>query len=406
MTRKELQNLALSLMKQNNRVALQWCTSLGKSKAAIIIMNHLIKTTKNPINILLIVAESAHKANWETEFKRWKLQHCSITIECYASLKKYKDTQWNLIIFDEAHHLGSDLRLDILTTITAKNILLLSATLQDKLIQVLDNIFGKFIISKITLQQAIEWNILPTPKIFLIPVFLDNIKKDCIITEEWGNEGRKTTYKCDYNDRWEYIRNKNKYPNVKLEIYCTQQQKYNYLSEQFEYWKNRFLRTRQDFAKNKWLQAGSKRKRFLGECKTKVAEILLSKIWKKRFICFCSSIEQAEVLGGKNAIHSKKNDSLNIVDSFNNKYIDNIFAVGMLQEGQNLIDIDAGIIVQLDGQERSFIQKFGRSMRAEDPVQYIFYYKNTRDQEYLNKVLEGIDEEYITEITDLINLKV
>ena len=70
----------------------------------------------------------------------------------------------------------------------------------------------------------------------------------------------------------------------------------------------------------------------------------------------------------------------------------------MLQEGQNLTDIEVGIIVQLDGKERSFIQRFGRSLRAEDPVQYIFYYKNTRDEEYLNNVLEGISEEYIQEL--------
>ena len=70
----------------------------------------------------------------------------------------------------------------------------------------------------------------------------------------------------------------------------------------------------------------------------------------------------------------------------------------MLQEGQNLNDIEVGIIVQLDGQERSFIQKFGRSLRAEDPTQYIFYYKNTRDTEYLQNVLEGINESYIQEL--------
>ena len=37
-------------------------------------------------------------------------------------------------------------------------------------------------------------------------------------------------------------------------------------------------------------------------------------------------------------------------------------------------------------------------MRAEDPIQFIFYYKNTRDEEYLKNVIEGIPEEYITNI--------
>ena len=33
---------------------------------------------------------------------------------------------------------------------------------------------------------------------------------------------------------------------------------------------------------------------------------ILNNIKDKRFICFCTSIEQAEMLGGDNAIHSKK----------------------------------------------------------------------------------------------------
>ena len=191
-----------------------------------------------------------------------------------------------------------------------------------------------------------------------------------------------------------------------MEISCTQQQKYDYLTDQFEYWRSKFFRTRQEYIKNKWLQVGSKRKRFLGECKTDATRLLLHKIQGKRFICFCTSIEQAELLGGKNAIHSKRDDSLSVIDSFNTKQIDSLFAVGMLQEGQNLTDIEAGIIVQLDGQERAFVQKFGRSLRADDPVQFIFYYKDTRDMDYLDNVLEGINNEYITEVDNLVDFEI
>lgn len=38
-----------------------------------------------------------------------------------------------------------------------------------------------------------------------------------------------------------------------------------------------------------------------------------------------------------------------------------------------------------------------RTLRAEDPVQYIFYYKNTKDEEYLKNAIEGIDKTYIQE---------
>lgn len=405
MSREELQNQSLQLVKNHSRVALQWCTGLGKSRAAIQAANYLTEQ-KEDLKILLVVAEVAHKSNWEDEFTRWGYKVPNTIIECYASLKKYRDTEWDLIIFDEAHHLGSDLRIDVLTSISAKNVILLSATLPDQTMQSITGIFGEFAVSRVTLKQAIEWGALPKPKVFLVPLNLNSTYSNCIITEEWGRKEKRVTYKCKFNERWEYLRNKTKYPNVTLEISCTQQQKYDYLTEQFEYWRSQFFRTRQEFTRNKWLQVGSKRKRFLGECKTDATRLLLHKIQDKRLICFCSSIEQAELLGGKNAIHSKRDDSLDVIDSFNTKQIDSLFAVGMLQEGQNLTDIEAGIIVQLDGQERAFVQKFGRSLRADAPIQFIFYYKDTRDVDYLDNVLEGIDLEYIIEVDNLIDFEI
>lgn len=404
MSREELQKQALSLINNQGRVALQWCTGLGKSRAAIEIANYLVEKNNN-LKVLLVVAEVAHKNNWEEEFKKWDYKVNNTIIECYASLKKYRNTDWDLIIFDEAHHLGSELRMDILTSITSKKVILLSATLPDQVLNTITSVFGEFAISKVTLKQAIEEGILPKPKVFLVPLTLDNKYPNCTIIEEWGKKDKRITYKCKLHERWEYIRNKSKYPNVTLEISCTQQQKYNYLTEQFEYWRRQFLRTRQEHTRNKWLQVGSKRKRFLGECKTEATRLLLYKLKDKRFICFCSSIEQSEILGGNNAIHSKRENSLGIIEDFNNNKINSLFAVGMLQEGQNLTDIEAGIIIQLDGQERAFVQKFGRSLRADDPIQFIFYYKNTRDVDYLDNVIEGINEDYITEVDNLVDLE-
>ena len=63
--------------------------------------------------VLLVVAESAHKENWQKEFDKWGVINAHLTIECYASLHKYRNTNWDLIIFDEAHHLGTDLKLYI-----------------------------------------------------------------------------------------------------------------------------------------------------------------------------------------------------------------------------------------------------------------------------------------------------
>jgi len=37
----------------------------------------------------------------------------------------------------------------------------------------------------------------------------------------------------------------------------------------------------------------------------------------------------------------------------------------------------------------------GRSMRSDTPIQYVLYYRDTRDEEYLDSVFENIDKDYI-----------
>ena len=399
MTRDDINKKSIKLAKENKILALEFATGIGKSKIALDIINSLFIT--NVPTVLLVVAELAHFNNWRDESFKWNHDKLWNTITCvtYASLKKHKDMKYDIIILDEAHHIGSDLRLDIIDNIQFDKMLLLSATLGESLKQYISNMFNTQIKSyKITLQQAIDWKILPKPKIYLIPLTLNTTNVSEKIIEEWGKVSLRKRYKCTYQERWEYIKNKKKYPNVILEISCTPYQKYIYLTEKFEYFKKFYFRNRNEAVKNKWLQLGSQRKRFMSELKTPIVKKFLRHVTNNRYICFCGSIEQADILGKNNSIHSKKDNSAEIIDKFNNKEINNLFAVGMLQEGQNLNDIEVGIIVQLDGQERSFIQKFGRSLRAEDPVQYIFYYKNTRDTEYLQNALEGINENYIQEL--------
>lgn len=401
MTKQEVQNKAVEYIRTNRNLALLWATGVGKTRASIDIIKELSINNKE-MNILLVVAEIAHKKNWEDEFIKWKLPINNITTECYASLKNYKNTNWDLIIFDEAHHLKSDIRIDIINTIKSKYVLLLSATLPDNIIQDISNIFGRFMVYKITLKEALDWKILPPPKLYLIPLELNN--NNSIITIKWGKQSDKQLIQCKLHERWEYIKNRKKYPNTILEIQCTEQQKYDFLTDQYNYYKKQFLIKRQDHLKIKWLRAGLDRKIFLGECKTPYVKLLLNSLQDKRYICFCTNIKQSEELNKENSINSSINDSSRIIELFNTKQINHLFTVGMLQEGQNLVDINAGIIIQLDAGERAFLQKFGRSIRSDSPLQFIFYYKNTRDVDYLNNVFEGVDDKYIYHVDNIKDL--
>ena len=395
-TRDDLERAAKAALKSYNNIAIQAATGVGKSKLALDLCRDMVEPGEQLPSVLLVVAEIAHIQNWKDEIDKWSYNG-PIFICCYASLKKYRNTEWDVVIFDEAHHLGSELRLDIFSTITAAHMLFLSATLKQSLLDTLELHCGPIKVIKMGLQDAFNANILPEPKINLIPLTLDNKTVNHFIVEEWGNKARRVSIKCAYKDRWLYKRNKSRYPNVELIISCTQQQKYDYITEQFNYYKKRYMSCRNEAIKNKWLQWGSRRKIFLGLEKTAIAAQLLQKIGDKRLICFCTNIAQADMLSQETSVHSQKKDSLNIIQKFNNGEINSLYAVGMLQEGVNLTGIEAGIIIQLDGEERAFIQKFGRTLRADSPEQYIIYFRATRDEEYLQNALESIDKNYIRE---------
>lgn len=401
MNRDTILQDAIKLLDKYNNIILQWGTSLGKSKGAISIANYLMKRDKKSFNILLVVAERAHKSNWQAEIDKWGLNKSSLTIECYASLKKYKNSKWDLIVFDEAHHLKSDVRMSILSTMQSTYKVLLSATLSNKFKSELGYTIGSYATSSVSIDDAIKNDILPEPKIYLVPLTLDNNKREWVVEEGRGLKAKRKLIECSFADKNKFLYNRKDYPNITIRFKCTAKEAYDYYTAEFNILRDRYMNTRNEAIKFKWLQAGNKRKILLGEAKKDAVKVLLDKLEDKRYICFCTNIKQAEELGGNEAVHSKNSKSFDVLDSFNNKEIDHLFAIKMLQEGQNLVDIQAGIIIQLDGEERTFVQRFGRSMRADSPIQFIFYYVGTRDEEYLNNALQDIDKQYITVIDNL-----
>ena len=404
--KQKLQEREFLALKDEPRVILKWATGCGKSKMAIDLINHAVKDRlqKSGLNhicekVLFVVAERAHIQNWEDEFNKWKLDRANISTDicCYASLKKYKDFSYDIVVLDEGHHVFSEKRMAALEDLKdnlmpGAHIYLLSATLSSGKEDLITGVFGKFKTSTVTLKDAIKGDILPDPKVYVIGMELDNTKRYQEI--RIGDNPNAPLVK--WEDRAKYI-----YKNIPCIIQCTEAQKNLYMTTTMEYWKQRYERSHSEFQRTKWVNMGSQRKRFLGELKTNAVRTLIAKLPKrKRYVCFCASVNQANALSSHNTISSKKTSSYNqgVIDSFNKGDIDNIYAVGMITEGMNLTNIEAGIIVQLDGKERLFIQKFGRSLRAEDPVTFIFYYKNTQDENYLKGALENIDGKYVQHI--------
>ena len=153
-----------------------------------------------------------------------------------------------------------------------------------------------------------------------------------------------------------------------------------------------------EFNKRRMFQAGIKRKRFLGSLKEFDLWRLCDSLEKKglRFICFCSSVEQTRRLGGEEkSFTSKSKKSFAHLDKFNNHEINSLYVVGKLIEGQNLKDIDCGVIGQLGGTQRITVQEIGRIMRSEKPVIYIPVFDDSKDDSFLYTLTSSIPADYI-----------
>lgn len=388
MTRDELTLEAIEIARKCKNLAILMATGVGKSKIALEIVNDNYDLfTKR---WLIIIAERAHKKNWIDEINKHGFGELLqfITFTCYASLKKYKSTNWDGVVYDESHRMLAPTYIEAIKTINTNKNLLLTATMLSKEVDSISKIIGPITQFRYSLSDAIESDILPTPKIYLMPLELNNISNNQSFIITKGKSISRVGVICNFNERWNVLKSLN---DVNLTVRCTELEKYSYLCEQIAYYQLQYYKIGAINLKNRWLQMAMQRKRFISGLKTSHVRKLIDN-YKDRFVCFAGSIKQCNELGGvKNIVHSNISNTQQIIDNFNEKKINQLFVVDMLKEGMNLVDANV-IIVQLDSKSRATIQMLGRSLRKKEPVIHIFYYKNTQDEIYMNNSLEEFKE--------------
>jgi superfamily II DNA or RNA helicase len=330
--KKIKQQIALNASKDCLFLFLEWFTGLGKSLAALQIINY------HKGSWLIVVKELNHMITWQDEAIKWKISLKDVELISYDSLHKLSKKKSYNIILDEAHAITS-LRLKKLQVLNIKRLVALTATMPVTK-KMLINKLGNFRYYPINMAKAIEEGIVPTPTIIQLMISL--------------NPAERRKYDNYTGSIWHAMNDGN---DDKAKI------------------------------------IGAARKRFLADCKT--AYISKHLDYKKRFVCFTGSINQCNEIGGLNVIHSEAKDKLETITKFNELKIDNLFAVNMLRESMNLRNIEVGYIVQLDNQEKSFVQMLGRSFRSINPLVYVFTCKNTVDEGYSQTAFASIPKKYI-----------
>lgn len=391
MTREDILKEILSL--EGNNWLLELATGTGKSRLAI----EKVKSLKCK-TLLLIVNRNVHKENWAEEIKKW-WSNCNlqITMTTYVSLPKYAG-KYDVAIFDECHHLSERCR-EALCNFDIKHSILLSATVGTKLKDEFTEIFDNLVSYKKDLRDVIDDNILPDPKVFLLPLTL---RTDLPTESIWKNPKAKgKVIETSWAMRWGYLKQKSN----PVRVFCTQRQYISDIDSQIEYWKSRYFRTRSDIAKNKWLRLCGDRLKWLSDKKTPYVQQILLHLGNCRTLIFCNSIEQTELLG-EYCINSKNKDSINNLKLFNEHKVNHITACNILNEGMNLVDCQVGIYANLNSSDTIIKQRMGRLLRHKNPVIVVPYFKSTREEELVNNMLENYNPKLVTIIDNYKQIKI
>ena len=374
----------------NKNILLELPTSYGKSKMAIdILIKRKIKK-----DILIVIPRLVLIDTWKAEFKKWGHEKYipNLKFVTYVSLPKAVGS-YRAIIFDECHHLSERCR-EAIPYFSIENSILLSATVNRNLKYELMRLFTDLYIYKIGIKDATQEGKLPEPKVYLLPMVLDNTIPNHSIIK---NKNKGNTIVIPYKEKWKYINVKNRC----IVIQCTQKQYYDDISSLIEWYKRK---SHSEVFKHMYLRTAGDRLKWLSEQKETIIKVLLKYIKNKRSLTFCKDIAQTQFLGSY-CINSQNKDSDFILELFNNKKINHITACNMLDEGVNLTDCQVGIYATLNSSERMIIQKMGRLLRHPNPIIIIPYFKNTRDEEIVIKMCENYNPELVFTINSIKDIK-
>lgn len=378
MTREEVNSLALSQIDRTKYMILELITGMGKTKVAIDLINHIcdrvFRNDECPTTVLILVAKTVHKQTWKDEIEKWGgVKTDYVTIECYESLKKYEGAYFDVVVADEMQHL-SEARLEILDTLHINEAFIgLSATIKRDMRDMFIRFHDACVI-KCGLREAVDDEVLPEPTVYLMPLTLDE-KNYAYKTKRFGRN-----------------------------VITTQKGYYDSISSLIEWYKNKYFNSRNERMKNLWLSTAGKRLKWLAEQKEPIVLSLLDRFRNHKTLTFCSSIEQSERLGKYN-ITSKNKDSVKNLELFNDNRIKHITACNILNEGVNLTNCRIGIFCNLNSSEIVVKQRVGRILRHKSPVIILPYFKDTREEELVEKMIEEYAKDSIIVVNGINDIK-
>lgn len=358
---KVQEEIVESIKKNNYRGVINVSPRVGKSKCVIDSIRD-----KGHRNIYITCPNISVKKSWYSEFKQWKLKFTPEVL-CFRSISKIP-TDADLIIIDEVHLLSEGNYKDLKKLARRSKILALSGTISPDTLKLIKLNLGLSTIYKYSFSKAISEGIISDFEIYTIPCTLDSEIKNV-------KSGSKS------------------YPRMDTEL-----GHYNYLTKNFEKFKKE---AKIDYSKKKLKDYYSRQRQFfIYESNSKLysAKKLIDKL--DNCLIFTGLTKQADILS-EYSYHSKNKDKNNL-DKFSKGLIKKLSVISMVDVGVTLKNLKTVVIHQAQSNSETLIQKILRACNLDKEHNiakiYIFYYKDTVDEDWMNSGLKQIDRKYIKDI--------
>ena len=354
--REEIQQQALDIATKHTRSGLGISMGVGKTLIGLKYLNELQQKNMYKLNVLVVAPKLSIFETWKDDAVKFNLPAelvDKITFTTYLSLNKFNPHNFDVVVLDECHSL-----LDSHEVFLANykgRILGLTGTPPRYAQSEKGRMVMKYcpILYKYITDDAIDDSIL--------------------------NDYRIIVHKMP-------LGTENNIPvNLKNTNFYTSERK------SYDYWTRRILEA--DTKKQEQI-ASVMRMRVMMDFKTKevYAKKLLEEI-EDKCIVFCNTQEQADRVC-EFSYHSNNPDSEGNLHLFGNDHITKLSCVMQLNEGVNIPNLRAGIIMHAYGNERKSNQRIGRLLRLnpnDTAIVHILCYQGSVDERWVNEALKDLD---------------